>query len=442
MTLSYPFATNLRPRNYKIVLAGHSYSTYNSDADSAFGSPTAAGTGGKSYSRGVFERTNQLLGAPFRCISNLGVNGITSTTVLTQIPSILALAPGFVWVQMITNDEFNSVPAATSIANCQQFIRAMQNAGIITIFGADYPRSSMGAPYTGYFAQVLQTMRDFCQTQNGVIWADAYGTFADVTSYANTYNCVPDTTRMLNESSAYIHPNAFGAGQAAYALAKQLAPYVAVLRPTFSMVGSDGSTNGDLTCLTANPMMAGTTGTFGTGSSGTLPTGWYGQRVTGTGLTTVASIVSRATATTDLGSGCVFDDGKNGNVIKLVLTAAGATSDNSVLAIATPATVAAASGPYQSAFEYGIKITSGTVSQLYSDVRDASYNYHNYANAIANAGDYLGIAANQSGVIASRPYYAMNVTAAAHTLEIYYGTSASASVTLYIANAGVRKIQV
>ena len=425
--------------NNKLVLAGHSYSAYNSDADSAFGSATAAGTGGKSYSRGVAERTNQVLGSPFRIISNLGVPGTTSTQILAQIPAIIALKPGFVWVQMITNDEFNGVPLATSIANCLTFIQAMQAAGIVTIFGADYPRSGMAVPYTGYFAQIMQTVRDYCLSQSGVIWLDCYGTFADMTSYANTYNCVPDTTRMLNESGSYVHPNAFGADRAAYAAAKQLSPYAATLRPSLSMVGSDGSANGDLTCLTTNPLMAGTTGTFGTGSSGTLPTGWYSQRI-GTTLTTVASIVSRATAATAVGSGCIFDDGKNGNVTKLAISAATA-GDTGTLSVVTPLNVAGSSGPYQSVFEYGVQVTSGTLNQLYSGVRDISFNYHNYAGATANAGDYALIAANQSGVITSRPYYAMNVAASIHYLEMWYSTSASAAITVYIANAGIRKIQ-
>ena len=428
------------PNNNTVVLMGHSYCRYNSDVDSTFGTATAPGTGGKTYSRGPFERTNQLLGAPFRCISNLGVDGLTSTQILSQIPTVISKNPGFVWLHMTTNDVFNSILPATTISNCKDVIYALASAGITVLFCGEFPRSSMDATHAGYLAKTLNYIKDYCAVTDGVIYLDGYGSFADVSSLANMYNGVPDSATMLNETGVYLHPNSFGARKVAYAYAQQLRPFIPLVRLS-PFMGSDGNTNGDIQYVTSNPTMCGTTGTFGTGSSGTLPTSFYSQRVAGS-ITATCSIVSRATAAAVFASGNIFDDGKNGNVIKISLASSAASSDSVVISSTTPTNLASGSGAYQTVLEYGINPTSGTVSRFDTNVRDAAFAIHNQTNVIGDAGDYLGLSAKETGILASRRFYLRSYTPQTISYELYTGTSSGGTADIYIANAGMRLAQI
>lgn len=446
MTLIAPSPRAISRKN-TMVLCGHSFISNNSSADTTFGTatPTAAasyGGNGVTNSKGVFERAQILLGHPFTVVSNQGITGQTSTQILARFSTVLAFNPGWIYLDIHSNDYSNSISAATSINNTLQMIQAANNANIQVILALDIPRA---AGYTQAniqaLLQVSNYFKDYAITNPGVIVFDQWPYFLDTTSFANSYNGVPLSTTVLSDN---IHPNAYGAGLAAQGLANLLKPVVPVVRRR-SAAGSDGGTNGDLQIITRNPLMLGTGGSVGTGSTGTWAQNTFSARLSGTGIAGVGSIVTRASVAATFPG--LFDDGAQGSLQAIALSGAAAATDTFYMSV-SPVTNAAfaalaGTGPYVVEAEIGVNMTTGTVGTVYAGLSASvtSANWLCSANYNADAGDYLGLTKFQ-GVIRTRPFYLPSDTnsSANSFAQIVLGTSAAGAGTAYIGNFAMRKL--
>ena len=431
------------PKAGMLALVGHSYCAYNSDVDLQFTTTSKQAQGARTFSRGVIERTLQLLGQPFTTLTNQGVAGLTSAQILAnQIPVVLGMnpQPKAVWIHAISNDVFNAITPDVTINNCISMIQQLTQAGILVIFGGDYPRNGMSAPFTGQFAQAMNYLKAWCQKQPGVMYLDGYGCFADHSTLANSQTSTPDATRILNESGNLIHPNANGADKAAYNYAMQLRYFLFPADRRVDM-GADGAgVNGDLQ-NGRNPTQCGTTGSFGTGSSGTLPTNFFAQRNAGA-IVAVYDIRTRAQAAATfagVGPRNVFDDNQNGNIIRGTLSASAADSDTTVLTITSGVSIPSGDGPYVAELEYGLNPTSGSITQFWTNVRDAAFTNQCATNITANGGDYAAIATKQTGVLRSRPFF-RTATTNTLTLEFFIGTTNAGAAEFYVGKMRLEKL--
>jgi len=442
----------VQPRKNSIVLIGHSFVQNCGSADSSFGGAGITNPGtvnGISYSKGVFERANILLKQPFTVLSNLGVSGQTSTQILARFGAAVALNPGWIYLDCHSNDYYQGITAAQSIANTLAMIKQANGAGIAVILALDIPR---GAGYAQSSIQALMQVsdyfKDYAVGNSGLVVFDQWPYFLDTSSIANAYNGVPLASTVLSDS---IHPSAYGAGLAAQGLASLLAPLVPVARRR-SSCGSDGVSNGDLAIVTKNPMHIGTGGFSGTGGSGVWGDSGFGARWIGSTIAGVGSKVTRASVAATFPG--LFDDGVQGGLQAIALTnASGANSDIFYFTVSTGDTAAdfatkyAGTGPWVAEAEVGATSSSGNLNALYLSVNvpiNTSTNYLVTSNYNLDSGDYLGVTKFQ-GVLRTRPFYMPTVIEPSGTpnkvfVGFYMGIQPNATANVYIGNMHMRRV--
>jgi hypothetical protein len=437
-------------RKNTVVLVGHSFIDYNGTPDSYWGTPGNPGVYGSSaltYSKCIFHRANILLGGRFDVISKQGIIGNRTDQIRARFAAAMNInghVPGYIYLDCHSNNPSNNIPTAKGIEDTHVMIKWANDNNIQVILALDIPR---GNGYTQANIQGLIALsnywRDVATRGNGLIVFDQWSYFANVSSAANAYNGVPLSTTVLSDS---IHPNAFGAGLAAAGLAALLDPLIPNHRRHVGG-GGDGGTNGDLSVITRNPLLCGTGGFTGTGATGTWADNAFAARLTGSGISGVGSIVTRASLAATYPK--TFGDGRQGNVQKIVLdNTTGLVSDIFYMSFSTPSPAISASyagqGPFVCSSEIAITTSSGTVSALtvgYQAEVTSLGNWFATANYNADASDYLGIT-TLDGVIKGQPFILpLNLNASGqHFGSVQVGLSAGGGATLYVAEPHVRKV--
>lgn len=442
MPVYFPTPNFVFPRNRKLTFAGHSYGSYACSAESAFGSAGVSGwsNGCSTYTRCVMTQALIKTMQPLEWIANYCVNSATSSQILSQIPQVLASGAGYVWLQAITNDAYNAIPAATTIANLTQLLAAFTNNGICVLVGTDYPRNASTDFIANNHAIVYDWLKDYAKSNPYIIVGDCYPYFTDLTSYANSYSEAPNTALFLNEAGNYIHPNAQGSILAAQ-------PWIDIFNrilpktPDYVDINGDGTTHGDTNNFIANgALLQGTGGTFGTGASGTAAQGAFTSRTTGAAVTAVCSIVTRSSLAATFAG--LYDDGANGYVQKINCQSAAAANEliNMSFGRNTATTFTQGDGPYVIEAEVAALANSGVINQLYLQLHQNGSPFGNFnVNVNADAGDYL----NQTkyyGKIRSRRFYMQTEAANNLRLFLYVGTGIGANVDFYISNISLKKV--
>lgn len=171
---------------------------------------------------------------------NGGVAGERSDQLLARIPTLLAANPGFIHIQIGTNDASQSVTAATFASNIIAIRQLCAVAGVRITIGLVPPRASSAGT----------TIRDRISAYN--IW---------IRNWAPTVGCrIADTfTALVDQTTGYLsatydsdgtHPNDAGH----LAMANAISPVITAdipARPWYVRTAGEG--------LCANPLMSGTT---------------------------------------------------------------------------------------------------------------------------------------------------------------------------------------
>ncbi len=121
----------------------------------AFGDSLSAGFGadpGKSYPDYLQKRLDQA-NYNYR-VYNAGVSGDTTTDGLERLAGILTLKPKIAILELGGNDGLRGLPPATTKANLDQMITALQGAGAkVILAGMTLPRN-YGPDYIHQFEQI------------------------------------------------------------------------------------------------------------------------------------------------------------------------------------------------------------------------------------------------------------------------------------------------
>jgi len=222
--------------------------------------------------------------------NNAGVGGDTSAMMLARYATdVVALAPGFVIVEIGTNDLTAGTDAATTIANIAAIIALNQAAGAVTILSEISCRSGWGALTAGQ-KTVARNKLNHINRHIREVFSRLAGVFV---ASPNTYWTDPASSTG-DPASGYtsdgLHDIAKGAYYRALSYYNVLDPllpplYAAHLSPADLY---DATDNPDGNLLT-NGIFAGTGGTPGTGSSGTLASAWSFARGAGSTSATITA---------------------------------------------------------------------------------------------------------------------------------------------------------
>jgi len=428
---------------------GHSFEANSQTPELNFGPHGGAPAGnGIVYSRSLFDRANMILGAPFTVIGNKGVSGETSAQILARFGTALALNPGWIYLDCYSNDPFNGVDTATSIANTLAMINAAKAAGIAVILALDIPRGSavqMTQAILDQFMAYQHYFEDYARQTTGLLVFNPWPYYVDTASYTTSVQGTP-LAAYINADT--IHPVAAGAGAAAVGLAALLKPFIPARAHRLGTNSSSTGT-GDTINVFKNPLaVQGSGGFWGAGGSGTNPQDWWGQRVVGSALTGVGAIVTRASVAATFPG--LFDDGLPGNLVRVALANAVAATEEFAIGVrpydtgASP--LVAGSGPWFYEVEVGMEASSGTINTLQAAAtfKTSGPDYLITTNYNADAGEYLGLTKFQ-GVMRSRNFYLPPTFAGAsstNSLYIRAGTSVGGAANLYIGRPTLRKAQV
>jgi lysophospholipase L1-like esterase len=296
----------------RAVLLGDSITNYNTDTGSAFN--TYHGP------RGYFTWLQVLMGFPFHYEvgndgatnvkgDNAGIGGDTTAGMLARLDaSVLSRKPDVVFFLGGTNDIRAAVSLATIIANMEQIFTRILDAGAILVVLPIMPRSGTTFNWANDTERrthhaVNNWLRDKAKRTQGMILLDPYATLIDPTSA--TGNMKPAYT------GDGVHPSILGAYTIAAEGRKKLEPlltpvYEGLLSAT-DVYHATENPNGN---LISNGLLAGTTGTVGTATTGITATDWRVFRNSGTTVSAVASKI-------------VHPDGFGGEMQRMVITTTG-----------------------------------------------------------------------------------------------------------------------
>ena len=437
-----PIASVTRPNT--VVYMGHSYvGPYSGTADSTLGPASTGFTNPNDYATSVFNQAQIQLGQPLEWLSTQGVTGATSTQIVSQLPAVLALNPGYVWLQCLSNDQFNGVTGAQSIANLQTIFQTLNANNIVVLFGTEYGRTGQTSPTVNGLTQAQNWAKEYARSHVGVIVVDCFDYFADFSSIGNSYVGAPNTTNLMNEASNYTHPNGLGAIAGAYPWVKQLSR---ILPPpaSFNLLNNDGNIAGDNQNVLQNgKLIQGSGGSLGTGASGTIAQNCYLNRASGS-IAAAGSIVTRSSVAgtfPSVNGGFGFDDGKGGYLQALAISAAAATTDvMQFFMYPTPARITVGSGPWVFEVEFGVNMTSGTLVNFFPRFSTGTPDFKIYQiNKLYQAGDTLG-QSKYYGKFRSRQFYIPTAGLTQPDVDVSISTSVGATGTVYLGNAVMRLV--
>lgn len=267
--------------------------------------------------------------------ANYGVSGQTQAQIAARIPDIIADHPDVLFLDDGTNDITTTDNFASLNAVDIQMENQLLAAGIkvvrLPILARDTACGTCSAGWASggvgrkVVAQLNKARYERARTTRGMYWFTWNNDFIDPTSVEG--NPYPNFTA---EGIHFTHLSAYPVGKQlktwgiTNGLCRQPQP---VITSTDDYYDQTNNTNGNMmpVVLAAasgsrpNPFMAGTTGVNGTGSSGTVATGYRVERSVGSNTTVANSIVAR----TDNVNGGVA----RGNWQRLTFTQASNTQD-------------------------------------------------------------------------------------------------------------------
>ncbi|CUI04683.1 hypothetical protein BN2497_4143 [Janthinobacterium sp. CG23_2] len=290
----------------KMVLAGDSISNQNNQVSATFNATLA---------KGYFTQAAAMLGQRFEAVRNAGVSGNTTADLLARLQTdVLAQQPEWCFMHIGTNDVGGDVPSSVTTANIEELCRRMTGAGIKLILSTIMPRGFAGM--TQARLATMMANNAFIQAyavRNSIPLVDLYRYMLDYSDITTTSQGEPVATWF---DGAKLHPLAAGAVQMGYAIARQLDAIIPKL-PRRLQLNYNG-VNGDAANLIRNGMFApGAAGTLGLNASGTVAQNWTAAAAGGA-ISGACSIVPRSAS---------FNDNTPGNVQRVALTGAGASTE-------------------------------------------------------------------------------------------------------------------
>ncbi len=302
-----------------IVIFGDSITNQNTQVSSTFSSHLA---------KGYFTQMQIMLEQRFELLNNAGVSGDNTTQMLARIDGdVLGYRPQYVYFMGGTNDVGNDVPYATTIANYAAIFAKIQQSGSILILATMTPRGFAGMTQARLLNMVALNnwLQNYAARNPGVILIDMYRQVMDYSTLTTTSQGEPVAAWFDGQA---LHPLAAGAVQMGIAGFRQLDGVIPKL-PRRLQVNYNG-TNGDNGNLIRNGMfIQGTGGTAGLNATGTIAQNWTAAAASGA-IAGACSIVARSAS---------FNDGFNGSVQRVAITASAATIEIFRLTptVATPA---------------------------------------------------------------------------------------------------------
>lgn len=214
---------------------------------------------------------------------NKGVNGDTTVQMAARFASdVLANAGSFdvAFILAGTNDQFNSVAPATTIANIQSFVTQLVTIGKQVVLFSILPRNSLSAAQLAVQAQINTALREWIKALSStvpVVFVDCWRDLADPALTNGTAATVPVSALVDG-----IHPSPAGAYLMAKRAVQAMTPII-IPAPSLSQGAADlfDATNNPKGNLLTNPQLTGTGGTV-TNGTGVVATSWTVQRNAGT----------------------------------------------------------------------------------------------------------------------------------------------------------------
>lgn len=225
--------------------------------------------------------------------SNLGIGGNTTADVLARLSSLIKIKPDIAVVAIGTNDITGALTAQQSIANLKNIWDQLYQAGIVVIACTILPRTSSWG-LTAAMRNQAVVINNFIRSQQGVRpnfeVVDATSSFLDYTAM--------DGFARAGLQIDGLHPAQAGAflyGAAVADVIKRLVPQRDELQTDPTNVWSLTNPSGN---LVANGLLAGTTGSKGTGCTGNVATSWaLALSATNAGMAVVATKEAHPTLT-------------------------------------------------------------------------------------------------------------------------------------------------
>lgn len=264
-----------------IVIAGDSITNQNWGTDSA----TYKATSGLGY----WTWAEIELGGKFKLLNNAGVSGDRTDQLNARLSTqVLAYKPKYCFVHIGTNDIGQGITAATIIANLSTIYQTLVDNGIIPVTSTILPRGGTSALSTQASRRDLLDVNDWIVKYSrlkGWSCADFYRLAVDTSTLTNAAQAKADTSLL---DTLGLHP----LGKLARKMGLMLASLLNPLSPVYYGPSSNSwdGTNGAAGPI-INPTMLGTTGGANTGVTGSVAQNWVGERVSGTGISAVASVV-------------------------------------------------------------------------------------------------------------------------------------------------------
>lgn len=277
-------ATFERKRTNTIALLGDSITAVNVAQTGVYTTKGARGFWGWAAMR-LGQRLN-LVTRPGTL--NGGVSGENTTQILARVQQdAIDLNPGWCHVLAGTNDVWNSVPVATTIANLTAIYDALEAAGIRIIAGTLPPKSGQTATLYRAAERLNNWIRQQAYDRPGFVVAD-YA--AILTGPTGSWRI--GTTAYTADGT---HPSAGGAVRMGTVLANAIEKFLPAANLLPSSNYDDSSSGAAAVNIAPNPMFTGTGGSTFTGATGQMPDSWALNRAGGpTDLTGVAtSLVAR-----------------------------------------------------------------------------------------------------------------------------------------------------
>lgn len=243
---------------------------------------------GYNYIVGKNGATNLPIGA------NVGIGGNTSTQLLARyVTDVISKNPDIVSIEIGTNDikGGDGTTFATLTGNISKMIAANQAIGAETWLHTVWPRNNVdgggGVDFTANERLIRASVNS---------WIRAQSTVRGVT-------VIDHDRRLCNAAGDMItgytydglHLNATGAYYVSDGMIESLygqtpPPLLGINADAYNVYDATYNVYGS---ILTNGVMAGTSGTAGTGVSGNVATGWTIKRATGSDVTAVASKITR-----------------------------------------------------------------------------------------------------------------------------------------------------
>lgn len=303
-------------------------------------------TDGTASGRSWIHWANQLAGNCIKVVRNAGVSGNTSQQIYARIETdVLPYVGSINGVILMTGT--NDPGTLTYAQSCSYFLKIinkLRSYGLAVYVIIPPPKTWTLPSQAQQLKDHLQRnryQRDVATKTAGVyLLGDAFDVLVSPTSTSCNWNATSDSA---DASSPYIHPSNSGAAKIGLAIYSELAKLFPALHALPTSAGQSNAN--DANELLSDPLMLATPAAPGGSYTGTVPTGWSDNGISGGAV--AASVVSSFRGI--------------GNDIQLDITASGSGSAYLKLTWSTALQNAFLSnGPYKMVFGCGVQIDSGS----------------------------------------------------------------------------------